>query len=242
VTHDITLASDPDDPDLAALVALLERTLADPNTVLGIDRVREFVASPGAGREFRVLVARSGADVVGGAIFSYVPASNCGFSEYIVTAPDIRGAGLGRRIFNARKAILDKCASAHGFTHGCNGLFIEVDNPERTPPELLAAERITALDARERLRIFGHLGFLRVDVRYVQPPLAPDKTAVDYLDLLFAPWTSLQPSSSITASWVTRTVEPIWRAWAPETYAAELGRLRTDLGDRDVRLYPLAEA
>src|SRR5205823_2934359 len=200
-TEELKTVTDPADPDLLALVQLLERTLADPNTVLGIDRVRDFVAEPKGDREFGVLVARTPEEIVGGAVFSYVPASNCGFSEYIVTASHIRGAGLGRRIFDARKALLDAAAARYHFER-CNGLFIEVDNPERTPPAFLEAERVTALDAHERLRIFGHLGFQHVDVRYIQPPLAPGKLAVDYLDLLFAPWSPLAQPHAIPAAWV----------------------------------------
>src|SRR5205823_622751 len=122
----------------------------------------------------------------------------------------------------------------------CHGLFIEVDNPDRAPPEFLDAERVTALDAHERLRLFAHLGFKHVELRYVQPPLAPGKAAVDYLDLLFAPWTS-DATNTLPASWVLQTVEPIWRAWAPATYSAELERLRADLARGGVRLLNIGE-
>jgi hypothetical protein len=84
--------------------------------------------------------------------------------------------------------------------------------------------------------VFAHLGFKLVDVRYVQPPLAQGKLAVDYLDLLFAPWTRPRETDTIPASWVVDTVEPIWRAWAPETYSTELERLRNDLEHGDPRL------
>ena len=177
----------PDDSALAALNELLDRTLADPDTLLGLARLREFVGEANPERTFCVLVARRGDTVVGGSVFSYIVASNCGFSEYIVTSAVERGRGLGRRLFDARKALLDEYAQLYRHD-GCFGVFIEVDSPLRTPAAFLDAERTSALDAWERLRIFDHLGFRRVEVTYAQPPLAPGKQAVDYLDLLFAPW------------------------------------------------------
>jgi GNAT superfamily N-acetyltransferase len=229
----------PDDPDLTDLSALMNLTFPDPNTVLGLDRMQEFLAAnrPGAARRFCVLVAtdrvRDGA-VVGGSVFSYVPRSNCGFSEYIVVDRLSRGRGVGRSLFDARKEVLDSEARAHGFDW-CRGLFIEVDNPERVPADFAAIERETALDAWERLRLFDHLGFRRVDVAYVQPTLAPDKHAIDYLDLLFAPWQAQAPAA-IPARWVLDTLEAIWSAWTPATAAEHLARLRSRIPGEEVAL------
>ncbi|HEV7662779.1 MAG TPA: hypothetical protein VGQ62_04530, partial [Chloroflexota bacterium] len=185
------LVTSPDDPRLAELSRLLESVFADPNTVLGLDRLQAFVrADPSAARRrFSVLVAVDAArdTVIGGSVFSYVPKSNCGFSEYIVADSTRRGTGLGRRLFERRKALLDEQARAYGHP-ACGGLFIEADNPDRTPADLVDAERETALDPRERLRLFDHLGFRKVDVPYVQPPLGNGKQPIAYLDLLFASW------------------------------------------------------
>src|SRR5205085_6825320 len=95
VRADVVLqrVNDANDPGVVALVALLEQTLADPDTLLGLERVRGFLDEPDAAREFRVLLARRDEAVVGGSMFSYVPAANCGFSEYIVVARDERGSG-----------------------------------------------------------------------------------------------------------------------------------------------------
>ena|SRR5579864_7935606 len=218
--------ADAGDPRVAEVARLLQRTFADPNTVLGEDRMREFLTDRRASR-FHILVAESDRVVVGCSVFSYVPASRCGFSEYLVVDQSLRKTGLGRQLFDARKAILDNDAEG-----ACRGLFIEVDSPVRTPPELLAAE---TMDARERLRIFTHLGFRKVDLSYVQPPLRPAGETVDYLDLLFAPWTPLR-LNQIPSTWVLQTLEVIWSAWAPQTYATYLVQLRQQIGDTEVRL------
>jgi GNAT superfamily N-acetyltransferase len=227
---------DPLDPRLTQLSALLNATFPDPNSVLGPDRIKEFLAEKGGSRRFTVVVSEEDQAVVGGTIFSYVPGSNCGFSEYIVADRRRRGLGLGRQLFDARKAILDELAARHGLGK-CHGLFIEADNPKRTPSEFADAERATALEAYERLRLFAHLGFHRVDIPYVQPPLAVDKEPVDYLDLLFAPWTG--EAHHIPADWIFDTVEPIWSAWSPATFATHLARLKARVLASDVHLLDL---
>jgi N-acetylglutamate synthase-like GNAT family acetyltransferase len=231
--------TEPSDPDLHAMAALMHAVFPDPNTVLGLDRLQEFVGQRTSDRVFNALAAKEAGEVVGCVVFSYVPASNCGFSEYIAVAGDVRGGGLGRYLFEARRELLTQQAAAAG-QRICNGLFIEADNPRRVPVALMEQERATAIDTRERLEIFAHLGFKRVDVSYVQPPLGPGKQAVTYLDLLFAPWVG--ELSSIDPAWVTDTVEPIWRSWSPDTYADELSALQARMSRPDVALRPLLEA
>jgi GNAT superfamily N-acetyltransferase len=221
---------------LAELSALLNRTFPDPNSVLGLDRMQEFLAEHRThrARRFHVLLAQEQEQVVGGTIFSYVLNSNCGFSEYIVVAGSLRGRGLGRTLFNARRALLNVDAAEQG-QPSCSGLFIEADSPRRTPASLATIERETALDTRERLRLFEHLGFKRVEVPYVQPPLAAGKQAVDYMDLLFAPWPA--DMGAIPTGLVLDTVEAIWSAWTPATFQLYLKSLQQALaGIREVPL------
>jgi GNAT superfamily N-acetyltransferase len=230
--------TDPADPRLVELSELLQATFADPDVVLGLDRMQEFLAAneAGAGRRFCVLVAEQDGAVTGGSVFSHVARSNCGFSEYIVVHRAMRGRGLGRRLFDARKAVLDAEARNHGRSQ-CRGLFIEVDNPRRTPPQFAAAERHTAMDTLDRLQVFDHLGFRRVGVPYTQPPLADGKGAIDYLDLLFVPWDEAVPQrAQIPADWVFDTLEVIWSAWAPRTYSRYLDDLKAHVSTRDVSL------
>jgi len=199
--------------------------------------MRQFLTESSE-RTFHVLVAEEAARVIGGSVFSYVPRSNCGFSEYLVLEPRARGSGMGRQLFDRRKAILDRRAAECGHT-SCRGLFIEVDSPERTPPEMLEADRESSIDAYARLRIFGHLGFRKVDVPYVQPPLGPGKEAVDYLDLLFAAWDS--QTDVIPVEWILQTVEPIWASWTPCSAPEYLAEFHNRIGtSRLVSLEPLS--
>jgi GNAT superfamily N-acetyltransferase len=228
---------DPDDPALLELSRLLQGTFADPDTVLELDRIQAFLAEREERpvRQFCVVVAEEAGRVIGGSVFSYVASSNCGFSEYLVVSKNRRGHGLGRRLFDARRTVLDELARKNGHAE-CRGLFIEADNPERTPPELQAIERETALDTRVRLQIFGHLGFRRVNIDYVQPPLGPGKQPVSYLDLLFAPWDEASPAK-VPAEWVGETLCAIWGSWSPSNY--DCVALRERLAESPVTLSPI---
>ncbi len=232
---------DPRDPALPSAARLLAATFADPDVVLGLDRLREFVAEPGgADRSFHMLVATAEAQVVGVDVSSYMPAANCGFTEYIALAREHRGGGLSRRLHEARRALLDERAR-HAGAAACHGLFLEAESPERTPSAIVEAERATALDVRERLGYFAHLGFRRVDVHYVQPPLGPHKQPVTYLDLLFLSWDAdVRASGRLPSTWLRAVLEPTWRRWSPATAMERLAALAGQLDGRpDVALLPL---
>jgi GNAT superfamily N-acetyltransferase len=227
------------DPALAAFADLLQATFADPDTVLELERMQHFLVHPQPERQFSIIVAEEGGAVLGGALFSYIPATNCGFSEYLVARKAQHGQGIGRRLFDARRAILDAQARQAEQT-ACRGLFIEADNPRRTPTALLEQERATAIDAETRLQIFAHLGFWRVDIAYVQPPLGAGKQPVGYLDLLFAPWSEeVRSAGRVPAAWVLGTLGPMWASWAPERVEADLSALRDQIGQDALPLIAL---
>jgi GNAT superfamily N-acetyltransferase len=232
--HEVAAGSD---PEIHALSRLMIDSLSDPNTVLDEDRLIEFLQRRESARSFHILVAAEAGELVGGVVFSYVTASRCGFSEYLVVRQDRRRAGIGRRLVEARRAVLDRRARALG--HECaRGVFIEVDNPDRVP---VRQEGHTAsLDARTRLRVFDRLGFRRVAMPYVQPPLGPGKQAVYYMDLLFAAWDpDVIASRRIASDWIIDTVGPIWRGWSPDRCREFLGWLSRRMPGDSVELLPL---
>ena len=81
----------------------------------------------------------------------------------------------------------------------------------------LRCSALESLDPVERLRVFAHFGFQRVDGGYVQPPLATDKLAVEHVDLLFMPSGDARDRDAIPSEWLLDTLAAIWSAWAPET-------------------------
>lgn len=231
----------PGDPALAALHRLMVEVFVDPNLVFGLDRLQEFLRGGRApDRFFHILTVRRGQQVLGGTIFSYLPDAGCGFSEYVMLAAAARGLGLGRALFEERRRILDADAAACGQSR-CAGLFIETESPVRTPPEILAEEAAVSLDPWERWRVFAHLGFRRCDCPYIHVPLGPAQEPVDYLDLLFAPWTPAGPPA-VPSARIRATLAPMWRRWAPHRLAEAQSRFDRLVGDRDVALFPLFQS
>jgi GNAT superfamily N-acetyltransferase len=235
--------ADPQDAALRELSRLMYAVFADPDVVLDLERMQDFLAhnDAPADRHFCIQVAEENGALLGGTVFSYVPASNCGFSEYLVVRKDRHGQGVGRLLVDARRAQLDDLARQAGQA-ACRGVFIEADNPRRTPAALQLQERETAMDTVARLQLFAHLGFRRVDMEYIQPALGHGKQPVTYLDLLFAPWDErVREVERVPAEWVYLTVGPIWDSWAPDSFRSHACLLRQQFGDASLALAPLLE-
>ncbi len=231
--------TDPSDPNVRRLEQLILSTFADPNIMLSEGDLEKFIGLVEPERSFHVLVAKDGDALVGGVVFSFVVPSLCGFSEYLVVHPAYRRRGVGRALIEARKQLLDRRAREQG-APGARGVFIEVENPERVPLEFRERERQTAIDAWDRWRVFHRMGFLRVDVPYVQPPLGPDKQPVYYLDLFFCPWDEeVRRTRAIPVNWILDTVRPVWRGWIPDRYQEFLASFQQRLGAGPVPLVPL---
>ena len=75
--------TDPTDAASGALSRLLYASFADPDVVLDVERMQTFLREDPrqSGRQFSILVAEEEGALLGGTVFSYVPASNCGFSR-----------------------------------------------------------------------------------------------------------------------------------------------------------------
>ncbi|MGI9146480.1 MAG: GNAT family N-acetyltransferase [Chloroflexota bacterium] len=233
---------DSGDGSLVELSRLLQDTFPDPDTVLDLDRLQAFLAERQGSRDrqFCIVVAEQDGVFLGGTVFSYVPATNCGFSEYLVVRKERHGQRIGRLLFDARRTLLDDLARTCGHP-SCTGLFIEADNPQRIPPDLRARERETAMDVTARLLVFAHFGFAHVEMAYVQPPLGPGKQSVRYLDLLFCAWNKrVQQGRSVPVECVWQTLCPIWASWAPQRASRDCDALRQRLGSSPVRLAPIS--
>lgn len=237
----ITDVVDPQDSDLQAFSHLMRSTFADPNLVLSTAQLNRMMDERhGADRRLHLLLARAGSTVLGGSLFSYVPATNCGFSEYIVLSPAARGRGLARRIFAHRLAILRAEAQDCG-RPGPAGLFVEVANPGRVSAQLKDAERRLGVDTAVRWQIMHHFGFRRVEVPYSPPPGPGD--LVLYLDLLFLPLDpAVAAAGRLSAQQILDTLAPIWRSWAPATYAGYLAELGRVMGDGPLTLSAMVPA
>ena len=111
-----------------------------------------------AGRALRDPLQR---EILGGIAFERYPRSGVGLVTYMVIAPAARRQGLGRR--------LQREAAMTLFAGGAQAVFGEINDPRR--PGEGVDEPLDAMWRRlERNQVWGARV---VDVRYVQPALAP---------------------------------------------------------------------
>ena len=115
----------------------------------------------------RVRLAIADGDIAGGIAFERYPESGCGLITYMVVAPRARGQGLGKRLIDDALATLGDAPAVYG----------EINDPEtqtREPVEI----------ARRRLAMFERWGARVVELRYVQPALAPGLARDETLRLI----------------------------------------------------------
>jgi GNAT superfamily N-acetyltransferase len=109
----------------------------------------------------RALRDRERREIVGGVVFERYPRSGCGLLTYMVVAPAARRQGLGRRLQHETAAEL--------FAAGARAVFTELSDPrhigDRTDEP--------AHDRWRRIVRNQAWGARVLDIRYVQPALAP---------------------------------------------------------------------
>lgn len=114
--------------------------------------------------------------VIGGVHGEYYHRAPAALVSYLAVRPGTRRRGLGRRLFDVALARLQARAAAD--LDRPLPVFGECNDPERV------AEAEDPMDARLRLRVLHRLGMRRLDMSYVQPPLAPGQPADHGLMLL----------------------------------------------------------
>jgi GNAT superfamily N-acetyltransferase len=152
----------------------------------------------------RALRDRTRREILGGIVFERYPRSACGLVTYMVIAPAARRQGLGRQ--------LQRDAAAALFDRGARAVFGEINDPRRFGEGVV--ESLEAMWRRlERNQAWG----ARVlDVRYVQPALAPGLERDHGLCLI-----ALAGHQPLPAAMPGEIV----RAFVDEIYAATEGNL-----------------
>jgi GNAT superfamily N-acetyltransferase len=136
-------------------------------------------------------------DIMAGIVFSYYVHSKCGLIGYLVVSPRHQRKGLGRFLMTKAISMLEEDARR---TTGSNdsrrsratstdlSLLGEINSRKTTTsssplkeifleansPELVSKEEDT-FPPNERIQVFSRLGFKKVDMKFVQPPLADHK-------------------------------------------------------------------
>jgi GNAT superfamily N-acetyltransferase len=223
VTQAITLreVTDPNDPAIEGFGRMQTAVYFAPETLIPARYIPQLLsgdARTGARRNF-LLVAETEDRVIGGTLFHWLADAGSGFSSFLGVDRAMRRRGLARRLHQERFAALDRAAGGPG---KAPGVFIDVVNPGRLPPDELTRESLVGSDPWQRRQAFAHLGFRQVDIRYEQPVGGPNGGPVTILDLLFCP---RQPSDTVPTSLVVATMEAYWSPWlgaAARRHAREL--------------------
>lgn len=108
-----------------------------------------------------------GRTCVGGVIFSYLEAVNCGYISYLMVRPDTRRRGIGRELFYAARSVLDRNAYKLARTHA-EGVFTELERESSSDPHTY-----------ERFQFWERLGVRPLDVEWEYPELAPGRRPLE---------------------------------------------------------------
>lgn len=130
-----------------------------------------------AGRALRDRVRR---EILGGIAFARYPRSACGFVTSMVVAPPARRQRLGRRLQAEAAAML--------FARGARAVFSELGDPRRLGDE-------SPYDRWRRIERNQAWGARVLDLRYVQPALAPGRDRDAGLCLIAIPGEQPLPPS-----------------------------------------------
>jgi GNAT superfamily N-acetyltransferase len=225
----IRQVDNPQDAALAGFGKMQEAAYFAPETLIPGRYIPQLLANPE--RNFLVVAELEGR-VVAGTLFHWLADAGAGFSSFLGVERGLRGQGIARRLHQRRFEVLDRAAGGQ-----VAGVFIDVVNPLRMPPEELEREHTVGSDSFDRRRAFAHLGFRQVDIRYEQPIGGPNGGPVTILDLLFCPHEAaadvlgLPKRAARRAKWVptalvVATMRAYWTPWfgkdKASRYALEL--------------------
>jgi GNAT superfamily N-acetyltransferase len=212
---------DPADPAIAAFGRMQRAAYFAPETLIPAQYIPTMLEHETAARHDFLIVAEVAGRLVGGTLFHWLVAPGVGFSSFMGVDRDMRGHGIARLMHEERFRVLDRAAGGRA-----PGVFIDVVNPARLSTEDLERERSVGSDPWVRRRIFAHLGFGQVDIRYEQPVGGPHGGPVTTLDLLYCP---RDPADSVATALVVETMRAYWSPWLGAT---EAGRHARELESR----------
>ena len=226
----IRVVKDPNDPAIAGFGTMQTAAYFAPETLIPARYIPQLLANPM--RNFLVVAELEGR-VVGGTLFHWLTDAGSAFSSFLGVERALRGQGIARRLHHHRFTILDRAAGGQA-----PGVFIDVVNPLRMPPDEFEREHKVGSDPFDRRRALAHLGFRQVDIRYEQPVGGPGGGPVTVLDLLYCP---REPAESVTTALVVATMHAYWTPWFGEREATRHAReleSRAQAGTRLSLIWP----
>ena len=153
----------------------LMKDVFPPEEVLEFDLWKEPLEDPG----IRVFVAVHDGKVVGATEYRYYEDFNVAMTDFTI----IGQAGLGIGPFLAQKRLEDLNALATANDMKLSGMFAEIYDPYQV--EHYEFGGVKPMDPYVRREVLAHLGYRRLDFKYVHPSWNNDGEAVTGLDLCF---------------------------------------------------------
>lgn len=155
----------------------LMKEVFPPEEVLEYSLWKEPLEDPG----IRVFVAVHEGKVVGTTEYRYYEEDQVAMTDFTI----IGQAGLGIGRFLARKRWLDLERLAAESGKPMLGMFAEIYDPYRVVGHAFGG--VKPMDPYVRREVLSHLGYKRIDFRYVHPSWENNGEAVEELDLCFLP-------------------------------------------------------
>jgi GNAT superfamily N-acetyltransferase len=197
--------TDSRDPTIRDFGRMQDAAYFAPETLIPGQYISRLLAAQSEARRNFLLVAELDGRVIGGTVFHWLAEASSGFSSFMGIERGLRGRGIARRLHEERFRVLDRAAGGYA-----PGVFIDVVNPTRMSAAELEREREVGSDPFDRRRVFEHLGFRQVAIRYEQPVGGPNGGPVTVLDLLFCPH---EPAHSVATAFVVATMRAYWTPW-----------------------------
>ena len=174
-----------DSPGFERLYALYRSVFPDPDEaedLPGIKASLELVGDAalteryGKFEEFWIAALDKG-EVAGGVNFTAFKGSRSAHINYLFTSTESRGRGIG-------SALLEKVREISQ----ADWIFCEQNDPSLMTPEQLEADIAAAgISPEQRSAWWRRRGFGKLDFRYVQPPLSPEKEPAEGMSLNVCP-------------------------------------------------------
>ncbi|WP_138751165.1 GNAT family N-acetyltransferase [Paenibacillus sinopodophylli] len=165
-----------EDPHFGALHKLLQ-SIFPPEEVLAYELWREPLEDP----SIHVYVAIHEGEVVGSTEYRYYPQLRVAMTDFtIIGKPSL---GIGRFLLRNRERDLEKLALQSGTVP--IGMFAEVYDPYRAEEHAFGG--VSPMNPYVRREVLSHIGYKRIDIRYVHPSWDHEGQAVAELDLCFLP-------------------------------------------------------
>ncbi|WP_168122655.1 GNAT family N-acetyltransferase [Paenibacillus sp. HB172176] len=178
----------------------LLQTIFPAEEVLAYELWREPLEDPA----IHVYAALHGSEVVGATEYRYYTDLCVAMTDFTIIGKS--GLGIGRFLFREREKDLRQLALQSGTEP--LGMFAEVYDAERAGNYSFGG--VSPMNPYVRREVLSHMGYKRLDMRYVHPSWDHEGKAVEELDLCFLP--SEEELETIDSSLVHRFLDRYYTA------------------------------